>query len=78
MIFDFQVENKSGRLRFFQEIFLVANTKFEVILEMFFLKISNIDMALSEKILTWKSYTINEALLTTTRRIYWWILLLVY
>ena len=65
VIADFQVEDKSGRPRFFQEIFLVVDTKFEVILGMPFLKISNADVAFSEATLTWKSYTTNKALPTT-------------
>ena len=32
MIADFQVENKGGKPKFFQKIFLVTDTKFEVIL----------------------------------------------
>ena len=67
VIVDFQVEDKSGRPRFFQETFLVADTKFEVILGMPFLKISNADVAFGEGTLTWKSYTTNEALPTTKR-----------
>ena len=67
MIADFQVEDKSGRPRFFQETFLVADTKFEVILGMPFLKISNADVAFGEGTLTWKSYTTNKALPTTER-----------
>ena len=43
-IADFQVEDKGGRPRFFQEIFLVANTKFEVVLRMPFFKVSNADV----------------------------------
>ena len=65
VISDFQVEDKVGRPRFFQKIFLVADTKFEVILGMPLLKISNANVAFGEKTLTWKSYTINKALLTT-------------
>ena len=65
VIADFQVENKANRPRFFQETFLVANTKFEVILGMPFLKISNADVSFGEGTLTWKTYTTNEALSTT-------------
>ena len=36
VITDFQVEDKGNRPTFFQEPFLVADTKFEVILEMSF------------------------------------------
>ena len=51
VIADFQVENKGGRRRFFQETFLVADTKFKVILEMSFLKLSNVDVLFGEGIL---------------------------
>ena len=65
VITDFQVEDKVGTPRFFQETFLVANTKFDVILGMLFLKISNADMAFDKETLIWKSYIINKALPTT-------------
>ena len=65
VIADFQVEDKASRLRFFQKTFLVANTKFEVILRMLFLKISNADVSFGEETLTWKIYTTNKALPTT-------------
>ena len=45
----------------------MADTKFEVVLGMLFLKISNTDVAFGEGTLTWKSYTTNEALPTTKR-----------
>ena len=67
VIADFQVEDKSGRPRFFQETFLVADTKFEVILGMSFLKFSNADVSFGEGILTWKSYTTSKVLPTTER-----------
>ena len=67
VIADFQVEDKGGRLRFFQETFLVADTKFKVILGIRFLKLSNADMSFSEKTLMWKLYTTNKALSTTKR-----------
>ena len=65
VIANFQVKYKGGRPRFFQETFLVADTKFEVVLEMPFLKISNADVAFGEGILMLKSYTTSEALATT-------------
>ena len=67
VIANFQVENKGDRPRFFQETFLMANTKFEVVLGMPFLKISNADVVFGEETLKWRSYTINEALSTTER-----------
>ena len=67
VIADFQVKDKGGRPRFFQETFLVADTKFKVVLGMPFLKISNANIAFGEGTLTWKSYTTNKALPTTER-----------
>ena len=67
VIADFQVEDKGGRPRFFQETFLMANTKFEVVLGIFFLKINNANVVFGEGILTWKSYTTSKALSTTKR-----------
>ena len=52
VIADFQVEDKVGRPRFYQKTFLIADTKFEVILGMPFLKLSNANMSFSEKTLT--------------------------
>ena len=65
VIADFQEENKGGRPRFFQETFLVADTKFEVILGRPFLKLSNAVVSFGERTLIWKSYTSHEALPTT-------------
>ena len=51
VIAGFHIEDKGGRPRFFQEIFLVADTKFEVVLGMFFFKISNADIAFGKETL---------------------------
>ena len=65
VIADLQMENKGGRPRFFQEIFLIADTKFKVILGILFLKISNADVSFGEKTLIWKFYTTNRVLSNT-------------
>ena len=52
VIADFQMEDKGGRPRFFQETFLVADTKFEIVLGMPFLKISNANVAFGKGTLT--------------------------
>ena len=52
IIANFQVEDKASRPRFFQKTFLVADTKFEMILGILFLKISNADMSFGEKTFT--------------------------
>ena len=62
VIADLEVEDKADRSRFFQETFLVADTKFEAILGMSFLKISNADVSFDKKRLTWKSYITIKAL----------------
>ena len=45
VIVDLKLEDKAGRSRFFQETFLIANTKFDTVLGLSFLKISNADMS---------------------------------
>ena len=45
----------------------MTDTKFELILEMFFLKISNMNVLFDKKTLIWKSYTTMEALSTIER-----------
>ena len=52
VIANFEIEDKGGKPRFFQKTFLVANTKFEVILRKLFLKIRNADVAFGKKTLT--------------------------
>ena len=49
---NFQVEDKLGRTRFFQETFLLANISAEVVLGMPFLTLSNADVQFKEKELT--------------------------
>ena len=67
IIAGFQVEDKLGRARFFQESFLLAETSMEVVLGMLFLTLNNADIQFAEKELTWKSYTAAEALPTTNQ-----------
>ena len=61
----FQVEDKPGRARFFQETFLLADISMELVLGMPFLTFNNADVQFVEKELTWTSYTTTEALPTT-------------
>lgn len=49
IIADFWVEDKIGRLIFFEEIFLVANIKFDVILKMPFFQFRNSDILFGKK-----------------------------
>ena len=63
----FQVVDKLGRSWFFQETFLLADISIEVVLGMPFLTLSNVDVQFAEKELTWRTYTTDEALLTTRK-----------
>ncbi len=60
----FLVQDKLGRIRFFEETFLLADTSMEVVLKMSFLAFSNADIQFDAKSLTWRSYTAAEALPT--------------
>ena len=64
VITDFQIENKVSKAKFFQKTFLITNIKFEIILEILFLKFSNIYVPFSEKTLIWRTYITNKALST--------------
>ena len=65
VIADFQIEDKGGKFEYFQEIFLVADTKFEVILGISFLKLSNADVLFDKRTLMWKSYITHAVLIIT-------------
>ena len=67
VIAGFQVLDKQGRTRFFQETFLLADTIIEMVLGMPFLTLTNADIQFAEKELTWRSYTAKKALPTTQR-----------
>ena len=49
IITNFKVKVKINRSKFFQKIFPVSDTKFEIILKMFFLKISNADVLFDDR-----------------------------
>ena len=64
----FSVQDSLGRVRFFEETFLLADTSMEVVLGMPFLSLSNADVEFAELgKLTWRTYTAAEALPTTSR-----------
>ena len=67
VIVGFQVYNKFGKARFFQETFLVADTGVKIVLEILFLILNKVKVDFTERELTWKAYTIAEALPTTKR-----------
>ena len=51
VITNLQIEHKAKKSKFFQKIFLVAITKFKVILGIFLSKISNVNMLFGKKTL---------------------------
>lgn len=48
----FQVKDKVDKFKYFLKIYLVANTKVNIVLGILFLKLSNIDMLFGDNILT--------------------------
>ncbi len=63
----FLFQDSLGRVRFFEETFLLANTSIVVVLGMPFLALSNADFQFGAEELTWRSYIAAEALPTTNR-----------
>ncbi len=57
--------DKDGRERFFEESFLLANVKPDIVLGMPFLTMSNTDVNFQAWDLQWRSYTTKEVLPTT-------------
>ena len=67
VITSFQVQDILEKFRFFQETFLVADTRMNIVLGIPFLTLSNIDIRFAERELTWKIYTAVDTLPTTKR-----------
>ena len=61
----FSMTNKANQVRFFKEIFLVANVSPELILRMLFFILSGVNIDFLRHELWWGTYTIEEALPTT-------------
>ena len=60
----FSLQDSLGKVRFFEETFLLADTSMKVVLRILFLALSNADFQFEAERLTWRSYTAAEALLT--------------
>ncbi len=58
------LQDSLGKLWFFEETFLLAETSMKVVLGMPFLAFSNADFQFGAERLTWRSYTAAEALPT--------------
>lgn len=67
VIAGFSILDNSGKIRFFEETLLLADTSMEVVLGMPFLALSNADIHFDAGSFTWKSYSAVEALPTARR-----------
>ncbi len=61
----FFVLDKDDREKFFEESFLLADIKSDVVLRMLFLTMSNVSIDFQARNLQWRSYTTGDILLTT-------------
>ncbi len=64
----FSVSDKDGKERSFEESFLLAVVRLDIVLGMPFLTMSNADVDFQAQNLQWRSYTIRD-ILPTTRRV---------
>ncbi len=67
VISTFFILDNDNRERFFEESFLLADVKPDVVFRMFFLTMSNIDINFEAWDLQWRSYITENVLLTTKR-----------
>ena len=67
VIAGFSLHDKLGKVQFFQETFLVADTRIEVVLVMPFLTLSNADIRFAEQELVWRTYSAAKVLPMTRR-----------
>ncbi len=63
----FFILDKDDRERFFEENFLLANIKLDIMLEILFLTMSNTDIDFYAQNLQWKSYTTRDVFPITRR-----------
>ena len=67
VIAGFSIQDKTGKIWFFEEPFLLANTSMEIVLEMPFLAFSNANIQFDTECFIWRSYSTAKALPTTKR-----------
>ncbi len=65
VVTNFSVSDKDGRERFFKESFLLADVRWDIVLGMPFLTMSNTDINFQARDLQWRSYTTGEVFPTT-------------
>lgn len=62
VITSFQIKDKSKKIRYFQEILLIADNRMDIVFEMPFLTFNNIDIRFAEGDFTWRIYMAKKAL----------------
>ena len=67
VIVGFSLQNKLEKIWFFQETFLVADTRIKVVLRIPFFTLSNSNRRFAERELVWKTYSGAKALPMTWR-----------
>ena len=67
IIVAFSMMDKANQVRFLKQTFLLANVSLEVVFEMPFFILSDVDVDFSSRELWWKTYTIKKAFSTTKR-----------
>lgn len=65
VIVEFSIQDKLGKIWYFEGIFLLANTGMKLILKISFLILNNIDIQFHAESFTWSFYIIAETLSTT-------------
>ena len=55
VIAGFSIQDKIGKIRFFEETFLLLDTSMEVVLGMLFLALNNTDIQFDIESFTWRS-----------------------
>lgn len=58
----FSIQDKLGKIWFFEEIFLLADTSIDIILKMSFLAFSNVNILFNTESFTWKTYSAAKTL----------------
>ena len=64
VIAGFSIWDKMGKIRFFEQFFLLADISMEVVLGIIFLALSNLNIEFDIESFTWRSYSAVKALPT--------------
>ena len=63
-IVEFSIQDELGKIRFFEETFLLADTSIDIVLGMSFLSLSNANIQFDTGNFTWRTYSTAETLPT--------------